>query len=131
MTLVYLKLLKHATHHLEWSLSRDTWFCTFARANEADGGRLISQGSFRVNEFPRTSLAMESKARRSGDGLQSCFFCCVSMSATRVSYAQIRWWRVFWSHSQLVRGCFGCHTMENMGKKTNPERMGDSGRAGV
>lgn len=47
MTLVYLKLLKHATHHLEQSLSRDS--CTSARANTVDGGALIRAGSESVS----------------------------------------------------------------------------------
>lgn len=126
MTLVYLKLLKHATHHLKRSLSRGTWFCPFARANEADGGRLISQDSLRVNEFPRTSPATERKARRGGAGLERCFFCCMSMSGMRVGHAQMQWWGFLVS---FLAGAW--MSWSPPWRKSSPERMGDYCRAGI
>lgn len=90
MTLVYLKLLKHATHHLKRSLSRDTWFCTFAHANVADEAGLINQGSFRVNEVPRMQLAMESNMQ--WYRVTKLPFLLHKHVRDKSSYAEIQWW---------------------------------------
>lgn len=84
MTLVYLKLLKHATHHLQQSLSRDTWPAHLhVKTQQMEKDSLVRAGS---GEWLSTSVAgQESKARHSSPGWQSCG----SVAGTRASYTQI------------------------------------------